>query len=159
MKRGLRTHKRGSFGCDLGQYNCLVLCLSSIPLFLGSCFEPNLILFCVFSNGCGLNSRELTHQSHCSFTSSENQLRALSKTNKPHKLSNWVRNLPLEPSHCPLISDYLLFPYFIGISITVSIFDQGCQGCLIIVVFSCLVRFLRLVHRPSYHSMGKFLPC
>ena len=110
-------HKRGSFGCDLGQYNCLVLCLSSIPLFLGSCFEPNLILFCVFSNGCGLNSRELTHQSHCSFTSLENQLRALSKTNKPHKLSNLSRNLPLEPSHCPLISDYLLFPYFTGISI------------------------------------------
>ena len=105
--------------------NTIALCLSSIPLFLGSCFEPNLILFCVFSNGCGLNSRELTHQSHCSIASLENQLRALSKTNKPHKLSNWVRNLPLEPSHCPLISDYLLFPYFTGISITVSIFDQG----------------------------------
>ena len=95
------------------------------PIVLGSCFEPNLILFCVFSNGWGLNSRELTHQSHCSFTSLENQLRALSKTNKPHKLSNWVRNLPLEPSHCPLISDYFLFPYFTGISITVSIFDKG----------------------------------
>ena len=95
------------------------------PIVLGSCFEPNLILFCVFSNGCGLNSRELTHQSHCSIASLENQLRALSKTNKPHKLSNWVRNLPLEPSHCPLTSDYLLFPYFTGISITASIFDQG----------------------------------